>query len=321
MENLNIIEILKLGLTGLVFLLALLSFKLLSQEQNSKNEPREIIIKTINRFMTMSIILTLLVGSFSLFDISKKSKQTEKTNLVLRDYTILGYIKNKLNKKGIENVTISILEHNIKSSPTTNDGLFIIDLKKTDDSSLTLIFNKNGIEIYRKEVILNNSIRVIKLKEIFVQLKNTFLEKEKKDANDILQMAKMQKKMHNSWLKDIRNEIEIYANFEHKQKIKKIKIILEKIKKKCSIRKKEYESGLEDCKLKKENNKELDEIDKIACGGMFISMDPLENIIDTLSQLLQDINLFEQNKISKYQIIDIIEKKLKISDIKGISEN
>ena len=43
MENLDVLKILQTGLPGLVFLLSVLSFRLLSQEQ-SKNKPNDKVI-------------------------------------------------------------------------------------------------------------------------------------------------------------------------------------------------------------------------------------------------------------------------------------
>lgn len=59
MENLNVIEILKVGLPGLVFLLALLSFNLLSKEQG-KDHPRLSLLKAIRSFMYVNIALAAL---------------------------------------------------------------------------------------------------------------------------------------------------------------------------------------------------------------------------------------------------------------------
>jgi hypothetical protein len=59
MEKLNIIEILKLGLPGLVFLLATLSYRLLSEEQD-KPQPNPSILKSIRNFMWINVVLAVL---------------------------------------------------------------------------------------------------------------------------------------------------------------------------------------------------------------------------------------------------------------------
>lgn len=59
MENLNVVEILKIGLPGLVFLLAFLSFNLLSKEQG-KSHPRPTLLKAIKCYMYVNIVLAIL---------------------------------------------------------------------------------------------------------------------------------------------------------------------------------------------------------------------------------------------------------------------
>ncbi len=59
MENWNIVEILKLGLPGLVFLLSILSFKLLSKEQG-KVRPSPSILKSIRNFMFINVALAIM---------------------------------------------------------------------------------------------------------------------------------------------------------------------------------------------------------------------------------------------------------------------
>ena len=56
-ENLDIVvDILKIGLSGFVFLLIFLAFRLLRKEQNIDN-PRPIILKKISQFMRISVAL------------------------------------------------------------------------------------------------------------------------------------------------------------------------------------------------------------------------------------------------------------------------
>ena len=62
MENLNIIEILKLGLPGLVFLLSVLSYRLLTKEQDKKS-PSQPILRSIKQYMYVNIFLAVLTLS------------------------------------------------------------------------------------------------------------------------------------------------------------------------------------------------------------------------------------------------------------------
>lgn len=65
--NLNILEILKLGLPGLVFMLSLFSYRLLSQEQK-KNDPSNQILKSIKCYMYVNILLAILTISAPLIE-------------------------------------------------------------------------------------------------------------------------------------------------------------------------------------------------------------------------------------------------------------
>lgn len=67
MENFNIVEILKLGLPGLVFLLSLFSFKLLSKEQE-KSVPNENMLCSIKIFMLVNVFLSIMTISAPLID-------------------------------------------------------------------------------------------------------------------------------------------------------------------------------------------------------------------------------------------------------------
>lgn len=70
MANLNIIEILKLGLPGLVFLLSLLSYFLLRKEQE-RTTPNDKNLNAIRHFMNLNILLAALTLSASIFDKDK----------------------------------------------------------------------------------------------------------------------------------------------------------------------------------------------------------------------------------------------------------
>lgn len=67
MENLDVIGILKLGLPGLVFLLSLLSFRLLTTEQK-EGAPRPLILKSIRHYMYFSFCFALLTFFAPIFE-------------------------------------------------------------------------------------------------------------------------------------------------------------------------------------------------------------------------------------------------------------
>jgi hypothetical protein len=67
MGEINIVDILKLGLPGLVFLLSLLSFYLLTKEQE-KTSPSLRMLKSIRQFMCVNILLAVLTLAAPIID-------------------------------------------------------------------------------------------------------------------------------------------------------------------------------------------------------------------------------------------------------------
>ena len=67
MEDWNIIEVLKVGLPGLVFLLSMLAFRLLSTEQK-KEPPRPMMLKAIRNFMLINVVLAIMTLASPIID-------------------------------------------------------------------------------------------------------------------------------------------------------------------------------------------------------------------------------------------------------------
>ena len=63
----DVVEILKIGLPGLVFLLSMMSFRLLSKEQ-AKPEPSPAILKSIKQYMYVNILLAISTISAPLIE-------------------------------------------------------------------------------------------------------------------------------------------------------------------------------------------------------------------------------------------------------------
>lgn len=59
MENINVLEILKLGLPGLVFLMSVLTYRLIEKEQ-SKEKPNSEVIHLIKHFRNTSLVFAVL---------------------------------------------------------------------------------------------------------------------------------------------------------------------------------------------------------------------------------------------------------------------
>jgi hypothetical protein len=67
LSNLNVLEILRLGLAGLCFLLSVLAFWLIHLEQERPGEPRRGILQAIYTFMGLNLVASALVGATSYF--------------------------------------------------------------------------------------------------------------------------------------------------------------------------------------------------------------------------------------------------------------
>lgn len=95
MDNFNVIEILKVGLPGLVFLLSVLSFKLLNREQE-KNSPSQIMLKSIKHFMYINIFLAVLTAGAPFID-KKYSSPTQTVNNDIEDVPLTVTLVNNSN--------------------------------------------------------------------------------------------------------------------------------------------------------------------------------------------------------------------------------
>jgi hypothetical protein len=66
-ENLNVVQILRVGLAGLCFLLSLLAFWLIQREQQRTGSPRRGILRAIYSFMALNLLAALLVSASAYF--------------------------------------------------------------------------------------------------------------------------------------------------------------------------------------------------------------------------------------------------------------
>lgn len=92
-DNMQIVEVLKLGFIGLGFLLALLSFWLLRSEQN-KNQPNPNMITPIYVFMGFSLIMAG-AAMFLQFNNSASEKAAILTPYKLALVSLAGLIESK----------------------------------------------------------------------------------------------------------------------------------------------------------------------------------------------------------------------------------
>lgn len=75
--KLHVVEILKVGLPGLVFLLSFLSYRLLSKEESKETHSPKM-LQTIEHFMYVNIFLAILTATSPLLDFLFIKKRAEK---------------------------------------------------------------------------------------------------------------------------------------------------------------------------------------------------------------------------------------------------
>ena len=74
--NLNVLEILRVGLAGLCFLLSLLAFWLIQREQQRASTPRKGILRAIYTFMSVNLLTAVLVAAAGYFGPQQQSGTT-----------------------------------------------------------------------------------------------------------------------------------------------------------------------------------------------------------------------------------------------------
>jgi hypothetical protein len=90
-KDLNVVEILKVGLPGLVFLLSFLSYRLLSKEQN-KAKPDGLMLRSIKFYMYINIAFALSTLASPIIDglFFAKTKVFSIEAIVTKDDTLSG---------------------------------------------------------------------------------------------------------------------------------------------------------------------------------------------------------------------------------------
>jgi len=74
--NIIIVDILKVALSGLVFLFTYLGYRLLTIEQK-KDEPNSQNLKTISIFIQQAMIMAVIVGGFTIWETYHKTNMNE----------------------------------------------------------------------------------------------------------------------------------------------------------------------------------------------------------------------------------------------------
>ena len=103
-----VVQILQAGLAGLAFLLAFLSFKIISKEQ-SKEIPRSEILQSARNYFVMCIILAVIVGGFQVTQYLLESKDELRLSECRDSFEILSSREDRATS--IEDMSRAIQEH------------------------------------------------------------------------------------------------------------------------------------------------------------------------------------------------------------------
>lgn len=162
----NIVQILKVGFSGFVFLLVYFGYRLLRKEQD-REIVRQQILKEIHIFMGISIVLAVLVGGFDLFklitsnndEISIIRQTLDSRNAVIQT------LENE--KEDLQN-TIDVLEKNqLTRDQKIKLGLYYSQLDPTDKDKIRRRDPQKARELLFPILRENNSLgQDIKLKII-----------------------------------------------------------------------------------------------------------------------------------------------------------
>ncbi len=120
MENLDIVKILGVGLSGFGFLLMFLAYKLIDRVIGATT-PQQLVVKTINRYMLVCFVMTLTVGTFTFISTSYKN------DLIAEQYK-----KNEDNTKAI----------NILAASSTNSSIADSIIRNPQDNETALVAKK-----------------------------------------------------------------------------------------------------------------------------------------------------------------------------------
>jgi cell division protein FtsB len=181
MNDLSIVEILKVGLSGLVFLIALLGYHLLRKEQE-KDEPRDRILKTVLAFVLLCFIMALIVGGIELvkfFSDSSSDSQDAATMEKLEKKDLL-VASQKEQIKGLESQVLELQGKQLTLQQKIDLGLYYTypasdDKVEKRDSKKAREYLLYALKEHDKEL---NEPRKAEIVEGLVRIREKITDKE-----------------------------------------------------------------------------------------------------------------------------------------------
>ena len=173
MHNLPIIEILKVGLSGLVFLIAFLGYRLLRKEQE-KEVPRDKILRTVLAFMLMCFIVALMVGGVELIKFVRGSSSgpetSELSNSLKEKDVIIASLHERIAKLETQEAALYEKQLTIQQKidlglyytyPASEDRIEKRDSKKALEYLITALkVHDNDLNEPRKAEIVEGLVRI-----------------------------------------------------------------------------------------------------------------------------------------------------------------
>jgi hypothetical protein len=125
MNDISVVEILKVGLSGLVFLIAFLGYHLLRKEQE-RDEPRDTVFKTVLAFIVLCFIMALMVGGLELIkffsDSNSHSQESATKEQLDKKDTIISSQKEEI--RGLESTVSELQGKQLTLQQKIDLGLF-----------------------------------------------------------------------------------------------------------------------------------------------------------------------------------------------------
>ena len=114
MQSFDIVKILGIGLSGLVFLLTVMSYFIIKKEQE-RELIRPLLIKTVFGFMAINILAILIVGFFSLPLMKENSELSQQKTMLEKEKEHSALLIDSLNKT--QELLLSISDKKQNTSP------------------------------------------------------------------------------------------------------------------------------------------------------------------------------------------------------------
>jgi hypothetical protein len=138
-QDLNVLEILRLGLAGLCFLLSLLAFWLINREQQRPGSPRKGILQAIYTFMSANLVTALLVGVAGYLGPQQRKTTTElDAKTYLAENTSFMVDLTKWTEKTLGPVEVTRTDGIRKVSDTPDD--YVVPYLTSGDNGITAEF-------------------------------------------------------------------------------------------------------------------------------------------------------------------------------------